>query len=93
MACITAASLIAVYAGYMLFQVGWLGVFLTTAPFVASAGWWTLSHSKSGTTAALNVSADGALIFANQSDNYRVRPEPETFLAVLDNMSTEVVAA
>lgn len=28
--------------------------------------------------------ADGVVLFAHQTDNYRVRPEPETFLAVLD---------
>jgi len=28
--------------------------------------------------------AEGRIIFADQTDNYRVRPEPETFLAVLD---------
>ncbi len=28
--------------------------------------------------------ADGTIIFCDQSDNYRVRPEPETFLRVLD---------
>lgn len=28
--------------------------------------------------------ANGVVLFADQTDNYRVRPEPETFLAVLD---------
>lgn len=30
------------------------------------------------------VGADGRVLMADQTDNYRVRPEPETFLAVLD---------
>jgi hypothetical protein len=28
--------------------------------------------------------AGGRILFADQTDNYRVRPEPSTFLAVLD---------
>jgi len=28
--------------------------------------------------------SDGTILFADQTDDYRVRPEPETFLAVLD---------
>ena len=57
MAYITGASLIGVYAAYMLYRsglhFGWLGAFLTTAPFVGSVGWWMLSHSKPRTSAAL----------------------------------------
>jgi peroxiredoxin len=29
------------------------------------------------------TNADGAIIFTDQTDNYRVRPEPETFLKAL----------
>jgi len=87
MAYITAASLIAVYAGYMLFQekfqVGWLGVFLTTAPFVASVSWWTLSHSKPRTTASLTpytvIAACGvALALWNSS---QAPAQPDALLA------------
>ena len=31
------------------------------------------------------VDADGVILFADQTDNYRVRPEPDTFLKVLDD--------
>ena len=30
------------------------------------------------------VNAEGEILFAHQTDNYRIRPEPETFLRVLD---------
>ncbi len=32
--------------------------------------------------------ADGRILFSDQTDNYRVRPEPETFLRVLDQAAT-----
>lgn len=32
------------------------------------------------------TNADGKIIFSDQTDNYRVRPEPETFLSVLDHV-------
>ena len=33
---------------------------------------------------ALVTNAEGRIVFVDQTDNYRVRPEPETFLAALD---------
>jgi peroxiredoxin len=57
MAYITGASLVGVYSCYMLFRyglhIGWLGAFLTSAPFMASVGWWMLSHTQARTSAAL----------------------------------------
>ena len=35
----------------------------------------------------LITDAGGKLIFADLTDNYRVRPEPETFLKILDGVS------
>ena len=32
----------------------------------------------------LMTDAEGKIIFLDQTDNYRVRPEPETFLQILD---------
>lgn len=36
---------------------------------------------------AILVGEDGRILFADQTDNYRVRPEPDTFLRVLDGMA------
>ncbi len=33
---------------------------------------------------AVLADAAGTIMFSDQTDNYRVRPEPETFLAALD---------
>lgn len=33
--------------------------------------------------------ADNKIIFADLTDNYRIRPEPETFIRVLDEFSTQ----
>ncbi len=38
---------------------------------------------------AILVNGDGTILLADQTDNYRVRPEPETFLAVLDGRVPE----
>lgn len=37
--------------------------------------------------------AAGVVLFAHQTDNYRVRPEPETFLAVLDGKDPAALEA
>ena len=37
--------------------------------------------------------ADGRVLFADQTDNYRVRPEPETFLRILDGRLSSVSSA
>ena len=33
---------------------------------------------------AVVTDASGRILLSDQTDNYRVRPEPETFLAILD---------
>jgi len=33
------------------------------------------------------VNAEGEILFADQTDNYRMRPEPDTFLRILDEQS------
>ncbi len=35
----------------------------------------------------LLVDAEGRILWSDQTDNYRIRPEPETFLAVLEAQS------
>ena len=38
------------------------------------------------------VDQKGIIVFVDQTDNYRVRPEPKVFLKVLDRLAPEVVA-
>jgi len=57
MAYFTAASVIAAYSVYMIYQTGfrfgWLGALLTTAPFITAVSWWMLAHRQPRTSAAL----------------------------------------
>jgi len=41
-------------------------------------------HPDTVLPTAVVTDADGRILLADQTDNYRVRPEPETFLAALD---------
>ncbi|GAA4274348.1 hypothetical protein GCM10022258_36440 [Aquimarina gracilis] len=48
-------------------------------------GFQTLGYdSDSVLPTVLITNKEGRIIFADLTDNYRVRPEPETFLAILD---------
>lgn len=40
---------------------------------------------------AIITDKEGEIIFIDKTDNYRIRPEPSTFLAVLDKFENEVI--
>lgn len=54
------------------------------APFGAPAGLQILGYkSETVLPTAIVIDAEGRILLSDQTDNYRIRPEPETFLAVL----------
>lgn len=60
---------------------------------IVPLGMQIIGHSFDGVTPTIIIAnEEGTIIFSEIADNYRIRPEPETFLKIIDEHDKKVIA-